>query len=33
MPDHEPVTDDEILSGFKSLLEAIELGFGKINDG
>ena len=31
MPDHEPVTDDEILSGFKSLLQAIELGFGKIN--
>lgn len=31
MPDHEPVTDDEILSGFRSLLEAIELGFGKIN--
>ncbi len=31
MPEHGRVTDGEIMSGFKSLLDAMELGFAKIN--
>lgn len=30
MPDHRGVTDDEILSGFKNLLDAVELGFASL---
>lgn len=30
MPDHERVTDQEILGGFKSLQDAMEFGFAQI---
>ena len=31
MPEHGRVTDDDIISGFKSLLDAMELGFAKVH--